>query len=338
MSKARPSPPTSGQFAQKISRCLEKISHSSGYHPPVVFQDWLQVVEACLDTLPAHLTALVESGQLAEDPPEIAQIFSQLRTRYSPRSHQTSEDTWSLFSQAFALLLDSTAPGLWAYTQDHLGPDILGQIYQTYVYPAGSSRWNAAYYTPWSLALTLARLSIPDGTRLVHDRLKQACQHPDNMLAHATLLTGLAIDDPEEARNWYFNYVLPASLAYYTPIRVGDPAGVGSGILLLAAATVFPDWAVLLNLVNFGGVDNDPIAVKMARINCALYGLNGYFLKFIPALQTLSTNEQTSILPPRSPTQAYQQAVKIYKQRHPTTPPPLSPSFEELFRQPTVNV
>jgi hypothetical protein len=338
MSKRKQSSPTSGQYAQKISRCLEKVSRHSGYHPPVVFQDWLQVVEACLKALPAHLTALIESGQLAEDPPDIAQVFSQLRTRYSAHDHKTSADIWSLFSQAFALLLDSATPGLWAYTHDQLGPDILGQIYQTYVYPPGSSRWNAAYYTPWSLALTLARLSIPDGTRLVHDRLKQACQHPDNILAHATLLTGLTIDDPEEARAWFFNHVLPVSLSHYTPIRVGDPAGVGSGILLLAAATVFPDWAVLLNLVNFGGVDNDPIAVKMTRINCALYGLNGNFLKFVPALQTLHTNNHTSILPPRSPVEAYQSAINIYKHRHPTTPPPLSPSFEELFRQHPVNV
>ncbi|MCB0192594.1 MAG: hypothetical protein KDJ65_11680 [Anaerolineae bacterium] len=335
MSKRRQSQPTSGHYAQKISRCLEKVSRASGYHPPVVFQDWLQVVEACLDTLPAHLTALVESGRLAEDPLAIAQTFSQLRFRYPPKSDNTSQDVWSLFSQAFALLLDSAAPGLWAYTDDQLGPDVLGQIYQTYVYPPGPSRWNAAYYTPWTLARTLACLNISDGARLVHERLKQACQHPDNILAQATLLTGLTIDDPQEARTWFFNYVLPASFPHYTPIRVGDPAGVGSGVLLLAAATAFPDWAVLLNLVTFSGVDNDPIAVKMARINCALYGLNGYFLKFVPALQTLYANEHASVLPPRSPTEAYQQAVNIYKQRHPTNPPPLSPSFEELFKQTT---
>lgn len=337
MSKRSQSQYPPGQYVQKISHCLEKVSHVSGYHPPVVFQDWLQVVEACLDALPAHLTALVQSGQLADDPPEITRIFAQLRTRYSPPDHKTSADVWSLFSQAFALLLDSAAPGLWAYPHDPLGPDLLGQIYQTYVYPPGSNRWNAAYYTPWTLARTLAHLNIPDGAQLVHERLKQACQHPDNILAHTTLLTGLALDDPQEARSWFFNYVLPASLPYYTPIRVGDPAGVGSGILLLAAATVFPDWAVWLHLVNFSGVDNDPIAVKMARINCALYGLNGYFLKFASALQTLPTNKQASILPPRSPTIAYQQAVNIYKQRYPTTRPPLSPSFEELFKQP-VNI
>jgi hypothetical protein len=157
-------------------------------------------------------------------------------------------------------------------------------------------------------------------------------RHPDNILAHATLLAGLTIDDPQQARDWFFNRVLPAALPYYQLIRVGDPAGVGSGMLLLAAAACFPEWAVRLGYVVLQGIDNDPECVRMARINCILYNLNGYALKFAEALQTLKAQPSLAQLP-STPTKTYQQAVAAYQEQQPTLTALATPSFEDLFRR-----
>ena len=53
----------------------------------------------------------------------------------------------------------------------------------------------------------------------------------------------------------------------------------GSGVIFLAAASTLPQWMVQLGLVQFYGADIDETCVKMARLNCMLYGMNGYGLK-----------------------------------------------------------
>jgi hypothetical protein len=112
---------------------------------------------------------------------------------------------------------------------------------------------------------------------------------------------------------------------------------VGSGVLLLAAAACFPEWAVRLGYVVFQGLDNDPQCVRLARINCMLYNLNGYSLKFAQALQRLSAKTPLAQLP-RTPAEAYQQAVATYKAQQPAPTALALPSFEDLFRRPPAGV
>jgi hypothetical protein len=211
-----------------------------------------------------------------------------------------------------------------------MGPDVIGHTYMLYATP---NQAKAQIFTPWNIALMLGRMSTPDGERQVHDRLKQACQHPDNMLAQATVLAGLAIDDPDQARAWFFSRVLPAAWPTYQPLRVGDPAGCGSGVLLLAAAACFPAWAVHLGCVVFQGIDIDPGCVRLSKINCMLYALNGYYLQFAEALQTLNNSAGVTRAWPRSHTAAYQQAITVYKDKSPHPSPVVVPSFADLFRR-----
>lgn len=325
----------SGRYVRQIITCLEKVNARSGYHAYQIFDDWTQLVEVCLEALPTHLTSIAQTGQLAEDTPETKQVFERLRSRYELQPYRsTSTDIWSYFSRAFAILLESAEPGLWGpgsygdFDVGYMGPDIIGHIYMLYATP---NLARAQIFTPWNVALLLGRMNIPSGEQQVHDRLKQACQHPDNILAQAMLLTGLAIDDPQEAREWFFNRVLPAAWPTYDPITVGDPAGCGSGVLLLAAAACFPEWAVRSGGVVFQGIDIDIQCVRMAKINCQLYGLNGYYLKLAEALHHLTHSPSLAV--PRSHPEAYHQAVAVYKDNGSTPSSFAIPTFAGLFRR-----
>lgn len=325
----------SGQYVRQIIKCLEKVNALSGYHAYQIFDDWSQLVEVCLEALPAHLTSLAQTGRLAEDTPEARQVFERLRARYQPPPYRSkSADAWSYFSQALAILLESAEPGLWGpgsygdFDVGYMGPDVIGHTYMLYATP---NLARAQIFTPWNVALLLGRLNIPSGEQQVHEHLKQACRHPDNILAQATLLAGLAIDDPGQAREWFFNRVLPAAWPTYQPILVGDPAGCGSGVLLLAAAACFPEWAVRLRCVIFQGIDIDAQCVRLAKINCYLYGLNGYYLKLAEALQALTPSARLEL--PRSSTEAYRQAVTAYNHKSSPSTPVASPTFADLFKR-----
>jgi len=327
----------SGQYVRQIIKCLEQVNRLTGYHAYQIFDNWTQLVEACLAALPIHLTSIAQTGQLAEDTPETKQLFEHIQSRYqSPPYRSNSVDVWSYFSQALSILLESAEPGLWGpgsygdFDVGYMGPDVIGHTYMLYATP---NQAKAQIFTPWNIALLLGRLIVLEGERQVYDRLKEACQHPDNILAQATLLAGLAIEDPQQAQEWFFSRVIPAAWPTYRPVIVGDPAGCGSGVLLLAAAACFPEWAVRLNCVTFRGVDIDPLCVRLSRINCMLYTLNGYYLKFAEALHTLSkTQPNGGGLGPCSPADAYQQAITAYKENAPT-PPVSVPTFADLFRQ-----
>jgi type I restriction-modification system DNA methylase subunit len=54
--------------------------------------------------------------------------------------------------------------------------------------------------------------------------------------------------------------------------------------MLLAAASVFPQWAVHRGLIEFYGQDIDPTCVAMAKVNLMLYGLNGERVRYALAL------------------------------------------------------
>ena len=62
------------------------------------------------------------------------------------------------------------------------------------------------------------------------------------------------------------------------PIEIYDPC-CGSGVMLLAAASCCPRWAIECGKVKFYGNDIDENCVKMARANMMLYGLNGYGIR-----------------------------------------------------------
>lgn len=272
-------------FPQEIIKHLEGIGSISGHGNSIVFSDWLRLTEATLKALPDQIRAVGATGHFAEDPPETGEAFAQVRSRYS--ADWLGEDrcgrAWQHFAAAFALLLEATAPGLWGEPNSLgvagiSGPDVLGYIYQEWANPA-ASRWHGEYMSPWPVALLMAKLTVGvDGERQIHERLKKALSHPDNILGAAVLLAGLVIpeDEPDVARDHFFTHILPAALPFYDdPLLCNDPA-VGTGILLLGSASVLPAYAVHYGLARFTGQDINVDLARAASIQSMVYGLNAF--------------------------------------------------------------
>jgi type I restriction-modification system DNA methylase subunit len=335
----------SGQHVRKIIKCLENVTSVTGHRASVVYFDWIKLVEAALIALPDQLKAMVTTGQFKPDPPETVKLFQDIESRYQHNCYGSFEEqVWrDGFCRAFALLLEAAAPGLWGpgsysdFDIGYMGPDILGHIYMAW---AGANPDQGSYYTPWNVCLLMAQMSNPPGhgEREIHDRLKAALCHPDNILGAAVLMAGLVIPDDESGahRDWFFNRMVPAAMSHFEPIRVSDPC-CGSGVMLLAQASTWPAWAIHLGLVQFYGQDIDPVACAIARANCMIYGLNSYGLKLEAALAEAQITRQQQTEDDRVLT--FQPPGKVVKNVCRNGAATLtnngdnpSPSFEEMFR------
>lgn len=144
---------------------------------------------------------------------------------------------------------------------------------------------------------------VSDRGAEVHERLKAAIEK--SPIAQAFLVAGCVLEG-QEALDWFLTRVVPAAIEHYEPVTVNDPC-VGSGILLLAHASTLPPWMVQMGLVQYYGCDIDPLCVSMARVNCKLYGLNGFGLKC--ALE-LSQAELAALPEPHA--SAYAEAQKAH--------------------------
>ncbi|MCP4363428.1 MAG: hypothetical protein GY796_35965, partial [Chloroflexi bacterium] len=182
---------------------------------------------------------------------------------------------------------EATAPGLWGEPNSLSiagisGPDIIGYIFQTWASPPSGKKFHAQILTPFAVARLMSEFTLGlDAERQIHDRLKQALCHPDNILGQAVLLAGLTLpdDQPEAVRDYFFNRVIPTALPFYTqPLSVNDPT-VGTGILLIAGASILPAYACHYGLVQFSGQDIDPVMACATSINTMVYGLNSFSLK-----------------------------------------------------------
>jgi hypothetical protein len=228
--------------------------------------------------LPTHLKNAVANGQFAEDTLEVAETWAKMRTKYG-------EKRWVFerFSEAFGLLMVAAYP-----TDDTPSyRDIVGETFMQWGRP---SAWAGQFFTPWTVAKLMAEMLTDKGEE-VHTRLKAAvAQSP---IAEALMVVGMILEG-DEAYKWLLTRVIPAALDQYKPVTVIDPA-VGSGILLLAHAETMPRWMVTTGLIQYYGCDIDLTCVRMARINCKLYGLNGHHLKYALDL----TQEELGKLPER---------------------------------------
>lgn len=274
-----------GDPIRDLLKLLERVqatSHNGLYR---VFEDWLELTEATLDSLPAHVASAMNDRQPAADTPETAALFQRLRGVY-PRP-----DQWACFAEAFSILL-SAADGFWQRqppASTYSGYDLLGGLYMATSYKPGSGQ----YFTPWNVANLMAQMLggieeqvianlVAAGRAVLADE-----SDPYHHFLSAATLAGMILDGDgftdAERLDWLMANLIPFVLHRYDPVRVLDPC-CGSGVMFLAAAYNTPAWIVQSGLVQFYGMDIDQTCVRMARCNTLLYGLNGSYVKSALAL------------------------------------------------------
>ena len=148
---------------------------------------------------------------------------------------------------------------------------------------------DARYFSPFNIAKLMAEMSLLEGE--VRKAVLAALEDERNeagRILRFMLPIAAAMSEPGQREFWHTK-VLPAALPYIKPVPFIDPS-CGSGVMILAASTSVPGWANKLGVVAYYGIDLDPFCVLMTRVQCMLYGLNGYVanleLSLFEALET----------------------------------------------------
>ncbi len=244
--------------SEEIARLIQKIPA----RPFVAFRDWTQAVEDMLDRLPFLVQSVAETGEMCPDPPEMQERFRRLHDQYHDYG-------FKLMHEATAVLLDGST--------DYV--DVIGNAYMRL--EIGNTR-AGQYFTPQPIAEAMAMMTITDPIGVLDSRLREAAGK--NLF---TSMMGIhTIKDLTQPP--LVHEILPMIIDDVEPIKIMDPA-CGSGVMLLAAAKQFPDWAVQTGVVQFFGQDIDALCCQLARINSKLYGLRGAKVKgeVLRALQRL---------------------------------------------------
>ena len=262
---------------EKLLRKVERVTYQRTY---TIFEDWVDLLNIMLDQLPAHLQEAVETGRLSEwpegTPPERIATFERIKARYGSKA----PEAFTLFAHATGAFFEAT---------NQCWFDWLGQLYMSLEL---GGRGVGDYYTPWSVASMMARMQ--DIPSLLHQRLMQALTHEENALGAAVGITSMLfrsgpdgeppIMGGDELSSYFVRWVIPAAAPFFEPITVMDPA-VGSGVMLLAAASTVPLWARRAGFVQFYGQDISHIAVQMCRAQLRGYGLNGGEAAIVQAIE-----------------------------------------------------
>lgn len=319
-------PPDDNPHVNQIVRLIEQMAIMSGLSPYVLLRDWLGMLESGLKMWPANMRTMALEGQFIEDPPEIQAIFSQARERYLRVSEQRPavyRQMQEAFSEAFALLLDSSTSGL---EQIKGNPDVIGQVFTACLQPGRSSPWWR-YFPDWPTALAVAQEALPEAHQLVYLVLAEA--------AWQARAEGQAIQlKPGENFPEWFEVIWP----YVEPLRLGPPL-VSSSVELLAGAAQFPGWALKTGLVKFSWDPAlDPLIQQLININAMLFGLNGYIVAHCEALLDIQEQLAQTGAQPVSTAAVYHLPPTLDEtpeqdpNRQPKRRPTPGQSFADLFR------
>lgn len=217
------------RYARQIIKVLGNC-RPSGQRDYEIFDDWLALTYHFLTQLPNHAESIAKTGKPAEDPPEVQKEMEQVLAIYSHNGKR--EHYLRIFMSATMLLLESVEDGYM---------DVLGSIYMQFGYP---DRYKGQYFTPWNLALVMARMLVADAEQEVYAHIETALmslEEPLSSWALASLMTGMAlITDPDELHDWFIQEIVPLAFkGGYQPVTHYDPT-IGSGVMLLAIASLYP--------------------------------------------------------------------------------------------------
>lgn len=265
----------SNKYAVKIEKLLNPLQWL-GVGPSQLYRDWLSCVEITLNQMPEY----IRSGGIIPNAPNAHEAWQKIESQYS-------SDVWEKIKEAFA---DALVCLFQSTMEDYR--DTVGDVYMRFGNPNPS---QGQYFTPRPICRFMAQSEVPDGGELLMNRIQDAIKSGDSAThihAQMMVMASSLIPNPFEH---LITKVVPAALSCgLKPITVMDCC-VGSGALLLAMASRFPSWANMMGLIQYYGSDIDPTCVKMARINCMLYGLNGYGMKIASSINDRNINQQITL-------------------------------------------
>ena len=292
---ARPPSPTETEnpYVIQIVEHIRRVCAISKVPVFTLLEDWSGLLEAALRLYADNARTYAITGHFIDDPPEVKETYRRARERYLKATETypaTYREMQVAFSQTFALLLAAAGPDLgWYAAQAALSPDVIGQAYLACL-GLGKNWWP--YFPPWPAALEVARAAIPNGEELACQVLVQA-----HLAYREARPANYIHPEPGELFEQWFTEILP----YCEPIIVG-PNLIDSGVMMLATAAQFPSWALKDGLIMFYPKSGQPQLERLARINGMLYGLNGYELEMIRAVQDIAGSLQQPASPYPQPT------------------------------------
>lgn len=257
-----------------IVRHIEANCHS-GRKVWDVYEDFCDIALATLEAMPRHVASAAATGKPAEDTPEAQELWARLRTTYNAGD-------FGHFRDAFRAMIDAANERAWNMPDNDSNTwDIVGSAYMQLNV---SSNHSGQYFTRWSIAKMSANMTLIG--------IEQECRARVAAAINAGPWGAMGLADGDSLTQPGKEQIMLMALAdayrYLKPVAVNDPA-CGSGIMLLAAASCCPRWAIDYAVVRFFGQDIDRTCVKMAQINMMLYGLNGYGLKLNAAALEMRT-------------------------------------------------
>lgn len=264
--------PKPGQHGAEIIKRLER-NINGNRRAWQVFEDFLEIAERGLIDQPMHLENVAAGLPISECEETVA-VWQKLFQWY-PRK---DKDAWQNFTEAYILLVHAAETAQWLDSTW----DVLGEVFMEFGAP---SSWQGQFFTPWSIARMSAQITHDD--TLVNRRLFEAARRASKdggaqgaMLdSMAMMLMSVGADNKDaKTDDWFNRWFLPTVTPYVEPVTVYDCA-CGSGVMLLATASLAPAWANRYGIMRYYGQDSDFSCVRMARINMMLHGLNGYALK-----------------------------------------------------------
>ena len=116
---------------KEILRHLERISASGGQSNSNIFDDFLDISLATIESLPGHVKSAVKKETYI-DTPETEKLFLDMHSRY------TRSDQWDHFAAAFGILLSSTDD--WR--------DVIGDTYMQFNV---ANKHTGQFFTPWDM-------------------------------------------------------------------------------------------------------------------------------------------------------------------------------------------